>query len=277
MKHEIIHGFGNVKSTNDSESEYVPNEVVVSRPPNSAQSMTNNNKQGIVLNNGHELRQIHQSSLNQVVNDKSEERKCPKDDAIEIEHYDAEDYSSRKYWRLKNNTDTVLISDDGKETDSDIEKGEISKPNNNAMKKSTMVRRKFNRRRDNGKCSDSNSDVHSECNSDESLPDIPPDSETNSQVSQPYLDGDGNMVLPPLTQQLIADQQGPSLTGWERAADFQILNLLKLMPKADFAANKWQCIACRMQNYTFNNSQVANHVGTILFMSCTVTNFKAII
>ena len=93
-----------------------------------------------------------------------------------------------------------------------------------------------------------------------SLPDIPPDSETNSHVSQPYLDSDGNMVLPLLIQQLIDDQQGPPLTGWERAADFQMLNLLKLMPKADFAANKWQWISSRMQNYTFSNSQVANHV-----------------
>ena len=78
---------------------------------------------------------------------------------------------------------------------------------------------------------------------------------------QPYLDHHGNMVLPPLMQQFIEGQEGKSFTGWDRAADFQMLNLLKVMPKADFASNKWSWVASQMENYNFSNRQISNHVS----------------
>ena len=269
-KDQIMHSLGDGEYNNPSGSEedvpkeldvnMCPKQVDLVMSPKSATPRSNHNEESNVLKNRKYLTQVPKKSHTQVIKDNSIDKTSPNDDVIEIDHYDEEDYSSRDFWRQKSNMDTVMISDDEKETHSDIEEGKMPMSRKKATKKSTIMKDNLDSNCDNGKSNNADSDVQSESNSDESLPDIPPDSETNSHVSQPYLDSDGNMVLPPLIQQLIDDQQGPPLTGWERAADFQMLNLLKLMPKADFAANKWQWIACRMQNYTFSNSQVANHV-----------------
>ena len=97
----------------------------------------------------------------------------------------------------------------------------------------------------------------------ESLPDLAPDSpfQPVGDGNQPFLDHHGNMILPPLLQEFIDGQEGKSFTGWDRAADFQMLNLLKVMPKSEFAANKWQWIASQMENYNFSNAQISNHVS----------------
>ena len=61
-----------------------------------------------------------------------------------------------------------MISDENKESESDIEKGQMLKSKKKAMKDSKIVKENLSRHCDNGKLSDGHSDVNSEYNSDES-------------------------------------------------------------------------------------------------------------
>ena len=185
-----------------------------------------------------------------------------------IMDYNEEDYSYRKSWRTKVSKRILEISSEDNSDSSDNDRREPlrrkllskSERKNSSSKK---IIRKLPSLLDKDKYSESTSDMEL----------LTPESDNNSVGSvdnerlpsddehQPYVDHYGNMVLPPLMQQFIEGQEGKSFTGWDRAADFQLLNLLKVMPKAEFACNKWSWVASQMENYNFSNKQISNHVS----------------
>ena len=195
-KDQIMQSLGEGEYNDPSGSEEdVPKQVDLDMSQKSATARSNHNEESNVLKNRKYLIQVPKKSHTQVIKDNSIDKTSPNDDVIEIDHYDEEDYSSREFWRQRRNMDTVMISDDEKETHSDIEECKMPMSKKKATKKSTIIKHNLDSNCDDAKSNDGDSDVQSESNSDESLPDIPPDSEANSPVSQPYLDSDGNMVF----------------------------------------------------------------------------------
>ena len=84
------------------------------------------------------------------------------------------------------------------------------------------------------------------------------------------------MILPPLLRMEIDSQRGKkSITGWDTAHDLQMLNLLKFMPKADFANKKWQWIQMRMVGCKYTNIQIASHVSILLNYNFLLTKLFA--
>ena len=190
----------------------------------------------------------------------------------DIPTYEQEDYSNRESWRKIAARKVVEISSDENSQSSDNEQlppyMKKLPMRNKGKKKCAKVIPKLPTLLDDDEISERNSDIEllnypSDEQDDESLPDIPPDSPVQpvGDGNQPFLDHHGNMILPPLLQEFIDGQEGRSFTGWDRAADFQMLNLLKVMPKSEFAANKWQWVASQMENYNFSNAQISNHVS----------------
>ena len=181
--------------------------------------------------------------------------------------YNEEDYSYRKSWRTKISKRISEISSEDNSDSSDNDRREplkrkVLSKSTKTNRSSKKIIRKLPSLLDEEKYSESSSDMElltpkSDNNSIGSVDDerLPSDDE-----HQPYLDHHGHMVLPPLMQQFIEGQEGKSFTGWDRAADFQMLNLLKVMPKAEFACNKWSWVASQMENYTFSNREISNHV-----------------
>ena len=265
----IIHGLQEHEDDNGSESQ---NSVEINAAAKGKRTRQNDaeacklnmdqSEESNVMKNIRYLSELEDSSERKKSLARFKENFTETEDIVDIGEYNETEYSSRHLWRMANNKKTFQFLDDDRY--SDIEEEGRSRINENGKRSSKIVKHNIKIPSDKDDCIDDDMKMfksNSGSMSDESLPDIPPDSEELSEFHQPDLDTDGHMIIPPLMQNFLDSQTGPSLTGWERQADFQMLNLLKIMPKADFAKNQWQWIASRLRNYRYTNTQVANHVS----------------
>ena len=109
------------------------------------------------------------------------------------------------------------------------------------------------------RCSDKESPVTDNSNNEDSESYSSNEREENSQI--PYVDDDGNLVLPEYIELQIASDNRRPLTSWPREADYKLLYLLKKMPQSEYEKKKWKWLADRMEEFGYTNTDIRIHVS----------------
>ena len=104
------------------------------------------------------------------------------------------------------------------------------------------------------------SSVYDLSNNDDSDNDSSNERETNNM---PHVDNSGNLVIPEYLELQISSDTRKPLTNWPREDDYKLLYLLKRMPQKEYEKKKWKWLADRMEDCSYTNTEIRNHVSLI--------------